>query len=512
MRRVVSVWLPTLATDRLRRQSGLLPEGGGPADAPLVTRWHDGRRMVVAAADRAALALGLVPGLALAQAQAMVPGLAVADADPAGDAAALARLAGWCLRLSPLTAPDIGPDTDGLWIDATGCTHLHGGEAAMLDTLLARLAQDGIAAAAAIADTPGAAHAMARYGEARYGQARIIPPGGTAAALAPLPVAALRLDAASVAGLRRLGFETVAQLDATPRAPLARRFGAAVLLRLDQALGRVEEPITPSVPPDTPCARAAFPEPLLTAEAFAAIITRLTADLCGVLDRGGLGARQVDLLLTRVDGTVQALRAAVARATRDPRHLAQLLAEQVEHIDPGLGVEAIHLLASAAEPLAAAQIAALATAPEPDLAVLVDRLANRLGPGRVWRAAAVESDVPERSVRRGPALAPPTGRIWPDWPRPARLLHPPQPVEALALLPDHPPAAFVWRRHRHRVRRADGPERITGEWWRRDAERLAVRDYWQVEDETGRRFWLYRRGDGVDPATGDLCWFLHGMF
>jgi protein ImuB len=154
----------------------------------------------------------------------------------------------------------------------------------------------------------------------------------------------------------------------------------------------------------------------------------------------------------------------------------------------------------------------LAADAEADVAVLVDRLSNRLGAERVWRAAPVESDVPERSVRRVPAVAPPGGAQWPRWPRPTRLLHPPQPVEMTSGLPDQPPAAFTWRRRRHRVRRADGPERITGEWWRRDAEMAAVRDYWQVEDEAGRRFWLYRRGDAQEAETGDLRWFMHGVF
>ncbi len=149
----------------------------------------------------------------------------------------------------------------------------------------------------------------------------------------------------------------------------------------------------------------------------------------------------------------------------------------------------------------------------PDVSVLVDRLVNRLGARRVYRAAPVESDVPERSVRRIGPLTPPTKTAWPAaLPRPARLLKPPQPVEALAMLPDHPPAQFIWRRRRHRIRRADGPERIAGEWWATDRERSATRDYWQVEDEAGRRFWLYRSGDAVDPATGDLRWFLHGFF
>lgn len=461
--------------------------------------------MIVAAADPAAHALGLHVGMALAQAQAMVPGLTVRDTDPAGDTAAIGRLAAWCLRLSPLTAPD----TDGLWIDATGCSHLHDGEAEMLAALLGRLARDGIAARAAIADTPGGAHALARHGT---DGCTIVPPGQTMTAIAGLPVAALRLESDTILALHRLGFETVGALAATPRAPLARRFGPAVLLRLDQAAGRVAEPITPVIPADIPAVRATFPEPLLTAEAFAAWIGRLTRQVCAAMERNGQGARQMDLLFERVDSTVQMIRIGTARPTRDPRHLARLLDERIETIDPGLGVEAMHLVVPLAEPLAYTQSANLAAEPEADLAALVDRLVNRLGAGRVWRAAPVESDVPERSVRRVAALAPPSGRSWPDWPRPARLLTPPQPVEVTGMLPDHPPAVFTWRRHRHRVRRADGPERIAGEWWRCDAERAATRDYWQVEDEAGRRFWLYRRGDGVEAATGDLRWFVHGVF
>ncbi len=478
-----------------------------------MTRLHDGRRTVIAAADAAAAALGLHAGMALAHAQAMAPGLLVADADPDGDAAARARLAAWCLRLSPLSAPD----ADGLWIDATGSTHLHGpgeaGERAMLGAVLARLAADGVAARAAIADTPGAAHALARHGA---DPVTVVPPGGTAAAIAPLPARSLRLDDDALttvsASLGRLGLDTVAALMALPRGPLARRFGAAVLLRLDQALGRVAEPITPVVPPGIPQARMAFPEPLLTAESFVAVIGRLTPAVCVALERAGLGARRLDLLLERVDGTVQAVRIGAARPSRDARHLGRLLEEQVETVDPGLGVDAAHLLASFTEPLAWTQGANLAAEAEADVAALVDRLSNRLGASRVWRAAPVQSDVPERSVRRVLAVATPGKAGWPSWPRPARLLHPPQPVETLAGLPDHPPAAFTWRRHRHRVRRADGPERIAGEWWRRDAEMEAVRDYWQVEDEGGRRFWLYRRGDGQAAETGDLRWFMHGVF
>lgn len=492
--------------------------------------------MVVAAADAAASALGLHAGMPLAQAQALVPGLAPLPAEPVADEAALRRLAGWCLRYAPLTAPD---PPDGIWLDITGCAHLHGGEANLLCGLQGRLAAQGIAARAAIADTPGAAHAMARFGdsghERKKGEAEresfpppstfIVPPGGVAAAMARLPIDALRLPPDITDKLRLLGFETVARLAATPRAPLTRRFGPIVALRLDQALGTVFEPIVPAFAPDLVQARLAFVEPLLAAEAFAAAIAQLAATICTALENVGRGARRLDLAFERVDGSVHSLRIGTSRPARDAHHLARLLGEKLEQVDPGLGVEAMRLVVSRSEPLAYAQVAAALPDGEtqgPDISALVDRLENRLGPRRVWRAEPVESDVPERSVRCVPALQPrpwekrkplPLRAGWPPGlPRPIRLLDPPQPVDAMALLPDQPPVAFTWRRVRHRVRRADGPERIAGEWWKRAGEMRSVRDYFRVEDEAGQRFWLFRRGDGEDAATGDLRWFLHGFF
>ena len=471
-----------------------------------MTRAHDGRRLVVAAANRAALALGLRPGMPLAGAQAMVPGLEVAEADPEGDAAALADLAAWCLRYSPLTAPD---PPEGVWIDTTGCAHLHDGEEALLADLLGRLSRAGIAARAAVAYTPGAAWALARHAASPM---TVVAPGGVADALALLPVTALRLAPEVAAGLRRVGLDLVGQLVATPRGPLARRFGSETLRRLDQALGRVPEPITPVLPPEAPQHLLAFPEPLLTAEALGLAIGRLTNAVCAGLKRAGLGARRLELLFERVDDAVAAIRIGLARPTRDARHLARLLGARLETVDPGLGVSAARLIAINAEPLAPVQAATFVEKAEADLAPLVDRLAVRFGAARVFRVVPLASAVPERSARRGQALEDVT-EDWPTGlPRPVRLLAPPQPVEALSALPDHPPAAFTWRGIRRRVRRADGPERVVGEWWRREGERRAVRDYWAVEDEEGRRYWLYRRGDGADAATGDLAWFLHGLF
>ncbi len=505
MRRVVSVNLANFPTDRLRRSAG-----APPPDAPLVTTLHDGRRRVLAAACPAARALGLRPGQALAQAQAMLPGLCVIEADPAADAAALLRLSHASLRYTPLAAPDA---PDGLWLDIAGCAHLHaGGEAGLLADLRARLFAAGFAARAAVADHPGTAHALARFAP-EMADATVLPPGADpAAALAGFPVAALRLPDAMRVALRRVGLERVGQLVAVPRAPLARRFGAVLLRRLDQALGRVAEPLDPVLPPDLVAHRMAFAEPLLTAESLAAAIAALAPEVCAQLERAGQGARRLDLLFERVDHTWQAIRVGTARPSRDARHLARLLAERLETVDPGLGVEAMRLLVPLAEPLGWTQTGDRAAADEAGLAALVDRLAGRLGEARVFRAEPVESRIPERGVRRVAPLAPATGRTWPALPRPPRLFDPPQPIEAVALLPDQPPAAFTWRRVRRRVRRADGPERVHGEWWRRDAEIAAVRDYFAVEDEAGRRYWLYRRGDGTDPASGDLRWFVQGVW
>jgi protein ImuB len=494
--------LPTWPTDRLRKQDAL-------PDAALVTTGHDGRKRVIAAVDAAAAQSGLYPGMPMAQAQALVPDLTVLEARPEDDTGALRRLVGWCLRYAPLAA---AAPPDGVWIDVTGSAHLQGGETRLLRDLVSRLLVQGFAARAAVADTPGAAHALARFGAQEI---TVVPSGGQEAALARLPLAALRLPEATLDGLRLMGIEQIGALAALPRAPVVRRFGTLVTTRLDQAFGRVAETIEPEFPPELVQARLPFVEPLLTPEAFAIVIDRLIATVCSEMERSGHGARRLDLLFERVDGSVQAIRIGTARASRDVRHLARLLRERIERIDPGLGVEAMRLVVPRMDVLVPVQAAARLTAAdgeEPDIAPLIDRLANRLGAQRVYRVAPVDSAVPERSVRQVQAQDQTAG-VWPaDLPRPVRLLDPPQPVEAMALLPDHPPMAFTWRRVRHRVRRADGPERIAGEWWKRGGETRSVRDYFRVEDEDGHRYWLFRRGDGENGITGDMRWFLHGFF
>ena len=464
----------------------------------------EGPRLVIAAACARATRLDLRPGMAIAQAQAMHPGLRVVRETPEQDHAALERLAAWCLRYTPLTRA-VPPD--GVWLDLTGCAHLHGGEAALLSDLAARLSRAGLHNRIAVADTPGAAQALGRHGAQPL---TMVAPGDHRALLS-LPVAALRIGDEAAALLHRLGLRRIGDLAALPRAPLARRLGTSVTLRLDQALGCVDEPITPQAPPAEIAPRICFIEPLLTADALANAIRMLAAALCPLLETRGLGARRLALCFERVDNSRQVQLVSLAQASRDRRHIARLFEERLEQVDPGDGIEAMALSAAVAETLPSGQQTNGA-----DLAPLVDRLANRLGPRRLWRPAPMQSDVPERAVR--PVAPIQTERAddalaWPpSLPRPIRLFDPPVPVRTLTALPDQPPSFFIWRRHRHQVRRADGPERIAGEWWRRPGELLAVRDYFRLEDETGRRFWLFRRGDGEDAQTGDLSWFLHGLF
>lgn len=479
------------------------------AETPLVVAGREKNKRIVTAVDAAAQAAGLRAGMPLTKAQVLVPGLLIEDGDAQADAESLERLALWVLqRVSPVVALDL---PDGIVIDSTGADHLHGGEAAMIDTLLGRLTMSAVTARAAIADTWGAAHALARYAAV---PSIIAPPGHGANIIEPLPLEALRLPASVTMGLRTLGFSTIGDVIAQPRAPLTLRFGPELGRRINQALGEIAEPIEPLRPDELVEVRRPFAEPIGAAETIARYIGKLVPVLCAELERRGLGARRLDLLCHRVDNRIEAVRVGMATPVRDVKRLTRLLCDKIETIAPGFGIELMSLTATIAEPLSARQSAhGLLEETESDISGLVDVLANRIGERAIYRFAPVASDVPERSVCRVPALAPDTGTGWPDhWPRPTRLLPCPEPIETMALLPDHPPVWIAWRGIRRRVRRADGPERVSGEWWKADAELVAVRDYFRIEDDSGERYWVYRAGDGENAETGSHKWFLHGVF
>jgi protein ImuB len=312
--------------------------------------------------------------------------------------------------------------------------------------------------------------------------------------------------------MRTLGFRTIGELANTPRAPLALRFGPEVGRRLDQMLCRVAEPIEPIRTPELVEVSKAFAEPIGAAETINKYVGRLVAQLVDELQKRGLGVRRADLVVEKVDGTRQAIRAGTAKPARNVAWLTKLFRDRTEKIEPGFGIEKLTLVAVIAEPLEEAQKAsALVEDDVTDVTPLIDIYGNR--GQRVYRVAPFASDVPERSVQRISAAADPVAVTWVShWRRPVRLLARPELIEAIALMPDRPPVSITWRGKRRKIKRADGPERIFGEWWQRDAEMEAVRDYFVIEDEAGERLWVFRSGDGIDPDTGSHRWFCHGIF
>src|SRR5438067_6088116 len=370
MRRVMYVFLPSWPIDRLRRNGSLPSLASASADAstditnaepPFATVTASGGRRLIAALNPAAAKAGLAPGMPLPDALSFVPGLVTAPADPAADRAALTRLAEWCSRYSPWTAPD---ETDGIKIEITGSAHLWGGEAALVADISRRLLRQQIAHRIAVASTLGTAWALARHA-ADAGAPALPTPQDERAALAPLPVEALRLDLDTVQGLRRVGLRHIGELYPMPRDALARRFGDAVAYRLDQAFGDLPEPLSPLGETPSRRVRLSFAEPIADPADLARAIERLVEDLAARLAREGMGARHLALGFHRVDGRVEHIRLGTARPTRDPRHLAKLFAAKLDTIDPGLGVEDMILAVFAAEKLEPEQLASRFRDPPP---------------------------------------------------------------------------------------------------------------------------------------------------
>ncbi len=440
----------------------------------------------------------------------LAPDLLAAEAEPQADAAALLALADWCVRFSPAVAPD---PPDGLFLDITGIAHLWGGEAAMGADLLCRLAGAGVPARFAVAATAGAAFALAHYGPSNA----VAPGGAEAQYLARLPVAALRLDAAVARQIACLGLVVIGDLMALPRVQLARRFGAELVLRLDQALGRVPEALAFRRPPNPWFARLALAEPISTPPDLARVAVDVALLLCTRLEGEDRGARRFELGFHRLDGQIRKIVIGLALPGRDSSRIARLFEPHLETVDPGFGIDLVTLAAEGVEPLCQKNVwlgEDRGRAPEEGVAPLVDRLSNRLGEARVWRDEPYPSHAPERAVIACPPLSVSTGGTWEAArPRPLRLFRRPEPIEAVAPVPDDPPVFFRWRGGAHRVRRSEGPERLAEEWWRAPYEEAGpdrIRDYYQVEDEAGARFWLFRAGlyDAKTPPR----WWLHGLF
>jgi protein ImuB len=506
-RRYASVWLRRLSTDRIlrKRRQGSAP----PLEAPLVVVGERKNALRLVAMDDRAAALGLTYGTALAEARARYPLLEVAHEDGSADTAVLDAVVEYCRRWTPLVARDA---PDGIFLDITGCAHLFGDEAELAADIKERLTRQGFHVRVAIASTPGAASALARYGAEK-----VLPPCEERNALAKLPLAALRIDLDVVAALSKVGLKKVGDIYDLPRAPLAARFGKLLLDQLDRALGFLEEAVSPQAEVAPYMAERPFPEPIVLEEDILRTIACLTRQLSLILERRGEGARRLELTLFRADGAVFAIEAGTSRATREPEALAALFAQRLDvlrdELDPGFGYDLVRLSVQAAERLDPAQSGLEGPDDAEELARVLDHIGARLGLSSIVRLRSFESHLPERASIAVPVYrADPEAMSWEigesDTVRPLRLLSRPEEIVAVAAVPDGPPIRFRWRRVLHEVTRAEGPERIADEWWRADAP---TRDYYRVEDKEGRRFWVYREGL-FERETAQPRWFLHGTF
>jgi len=518
MTRYVCVYLPYWPVERFMRAR----QETAPKTQPfaMVAAQSGGFRLTALNGESAAL--GLQPGELLADARARVPALATGLDDPERTWAALERLARWAARFSPLVAPwkESHPPhvLHGLYLDITGCAHLFGGEESMCEALLAGFTRLGLDARLAFADTLGAAAAIACYGKAK---SVIVPEGAHEAAIKVLPPLALRIPPEIHTGLSRLGLKRIGDLIRLPRASLTKRFGPLVLQRLEQALGRMPEPFSPLLPITPWRASRVLSEPITLQEHILILIGRLVEDVTPLLVRDGKGARALNLALFRVDGETTEIALHMAGATNDPAHIAKLFALKLDAVaedyDAGFGFEAARLDVTAADDVAPRQsdMESDETAAAVELDALIDRLSMRLGAENICILKPHESHIPERAMRAVPANARETEankQSWsasPSQPRPLTLLPTAESAEVTALLPEGPPRRFHWRGVRYSITLTEGPERLRPEWWRGNEAR--ERDYYIVEDEKGRRFWLYRDGlydDGGAPPR----WYVHGVF
>jgi protein ImuB len=479
----------------------------------------------LAAVNDAAERLGLKPGMALADTRAMYPGIAVADADPHADRRLLEAIADWCDRYTPLIG--LNPP-DGLVLDVAGCAHLFGGEAALCRDIVRRLAVQGLKARAAAADTVGCAWAVARHGSLE-----VVPSEQTEAVLLPLPLKALRIAPNTDADLAQVGLKLIGDVIGRPRAPLAARFSESFVRRLDQALGREDEPITPRLPVPAVVAERRFPDPIALEADILATIGHLAGELRSALERRGEGARLLQVALFRADGKVHRLEIGTAAPVHDPAQVRRLFAERLAALgdacDPGFGFDMVRLAALVTEPQEPVQTGLAAPDHAAELTHLIDRFGARFGLRRIVRLIPQDTHIPEFAVAAIPAHeAPchPETRVRPSDARaskddgqtqdslspirPIRLFERPEPIEAMAEVPDGPPVQFTWRRVNYRVIHAEGPERIAMPWWRDDRGKTLTRDYFRVESREGIRVWLYR--EGAFQAGTPPSWFLHGLF
>jgi protein ImuB len=516
--RILALVFPHLPTDRIARKlwGPSWRSNGRPDHPPILCAGRRDNAMRLTALDEVSEKLGLKRGQGLAEARAMFPKIDVTDEDERADAALLEAIADWCDRYTPLVAID---GKNGLFLDITGCAHLFGGEDALLKDILKRLRHMGFDVKGAVSSSPGLSWAACRFGrEGAIANERM------EEVLAPLPVNALRIDEVTITSLYKLGLKRIGDLMSLPRAPLARRFGTLLLLRLDQITNANEEAISPRRPVAALSAERKLAEPIATEEHILLLTSQIATSLERCLEERGLGGRMFELVLFRVDGKVFRITARASQPLRDPKRISALFSERLaaihDDLDAGFGFELLRLNVLQHDSYKIAQGDFTETNNGGiSLADLIDKISARLGADCIQTAELRQSHVPERAMIFAPAIMAPSASdratnqlaFIPRTDRPLRLFRHPEEVKTFAAgVPDGPPARFRWRNVVHTVINAEGPERIAPEWWLENTN-LEERDYFRLESKAGRRFWIFREGHYNIDKTSPI-WRLHGLF
>jgi protein ImuB len=497
-KRFVSIWFDHLKTDWFSLREPRLK------NIPFVLRVQSHGRMIISALNKSAEQQGISAGMALADARAIIPELEVMDDRPDLESRLMKRIAEWCIRFAPFVAID---PPDGIIIDASGCAHLWGGDHAYIKDIEKKINARGYSIGIAMADTIGAAWGLAHYLPVPI----VVEKGSHPKAILDLPPEALRLDVMITERLHKLGLHRIRDFIAIPQHSLRRRFGRDLIQSINQALGREDEIIDPVIPLQPYEERLPCLEPILTRKGVEIGLTRLLETLCDRLSKEEKGLRNACFKAYRADGKISELKISTSRPSHHVAHLFKLFETMLDSIEVESGIELFTLSTTVVEDNPVLQEKILETAGglnDMRLAELIDRLSMKDGLQQIQRYLPDEHHLPEKSVRQALSLTEEPAIPWKtDPPRPLQLLSPPEQIEVTAPIPDYPPMMFRYKGKIHKIKKADGPERIEQEWW---IQRGQHRDYYYIEDEEGKRYWLFRSGHYDEAKT--YKWFLHGFF
>lgn len=497
-KRFVVIWFRHLKTDWMVRHKPELK------NVPFVLALPDHGRMRITEVSALAKTKGLHAGMVVADARVILPDLKIIDDDITLSNKLLKKLCLYCIRFTPVAAVDT---PNGVILDASGCAHLWSTEESYLKSIINKFKDFGFHVRAAMADTIGAAWAICHYGKVKA----IINLNEQREAILSLPPAALRLDAGILERLKKLGLYRISSFINMQRSALRRRFGEQLLLRLDQVLGNKEEFIKSLQPIEPYTERLPCLEPIQTAVGIEIALQQLLENLCRRMKKESKGLRDVTFKGYRIDGKTECISINTNHPSSNVKHLFKLFEIKITTIEPALGIELFTLEASKVEDVTALQETlwtSNGSLESKELAELLDHFESKFGNNITHRYLPAEHHLPERSIKLATSLKEKSTISWnEDKVRPIQLLKEPQPIEVTAPLPDYPPMNFRYKGKLHTIKKADACERIEAEWWQQTG---LHRDYYIVEDDEGKRYWLFRLGYYIADKTP--AWFIHGFF